>query len=52
MIRTHKFFDKDIESIQLFQGRVELHINCHTEAIVLDEDDVRALAIHFGIIKG
>lgn len=51
-IEDHGFFDQDINKILPMPHSVELGFKPGTEAIVLKEDDVKALAIHFGLIKG
>ena len=51
-IEDHYFCDRDIDKILPMPNSVELGFKAGTEAIVLKEDDVKALAIHFGLIKG
>jgi len=51
-IYNHKFYDKDIESVLATAHTVELQFPEDTGAIILNSDDVKALAIHLGVIEG
>jgi len=49
-IQEHKFFDKDIDSVIQHNESIELGFPEGTLAILLKREDVKALAIYFGII--
>lgn len=49
-IEDHKFLDKDIDGVLISPTTVELGFPEGTLAIVLNKDDVKALAIHFGLL--
>lgn len=51
-IYDHKFYDKDIEGVLATGHTVELQFPEDIGAIILNADDVKALAIHLGVIEG
>ena len=51
-IRDYKFYDNDIYHATInIEGWLELELKKDTEAIILNEEDVKEMAIYFGLIE-
>ena len=51
-ITERKFFDVDIVKVQVAETTIELDLLEGVEAVLLNSEDVKAMAMYFGLIQG